>query len=103
MLALLAFTSVAPAQTSGSDKDETLDIFAEHPRLFLRAQRLKLLRRENERRSQRWQQFETLVAGKAPMPELGFALALYYQASEDAAIGKQAVQWALSPKSNDLR
>ncbi|MEO7648869.1 MAG: hypothetical protein ABIZ80_00240, partial [Bryobacteraceae bacterium] len=41
--------------------------------------------------------------GKAPMPELGFALALYYQASEDAAIGKQAVQWALSPKSNDLR
>jgi len=50
----------------------------------------------------RWQQFENLVAGKAPMPEPGFALALYYQVSGDRNAGRQAVEWALAPGS-DLR
>ena len=50
----------------------------------------------------RWQQFAALVAGNAPMPERGFALALYYQVSGDAAVGKQAVAWALAPGA-DLR
>ena len=48
-----------------------------HPRLFLNARRLKLLPRERERQSLRWNQFHLLMAGKAPMPEPGFAQALY--------------------------
>src|SRR5205823_6767151 len=69
---------------------------------FLRPQRLRLLQRERDRRTTRWQQFETLMAGKAPMPETGFAQALYYQIGGDAEAGKQAVRWALGPGS-DLR
>src|SRR5437879_8861179 len=82
--------------------EEGLDIYTEHPRLFVRPQRLRLLQRERERRTTRWQQFETLMAGKAPMPEMGFAQALYYQVSGNEEAGKQAVRWALGPAS-DLR
>jgi len=82
--------------------EDSLDIYTEHPRLFLRPQRLRLLKRERERRTTRWVQFETLMAGKAPMPEMGFAQALYYQVSGDEEAGKQAVRWALGP-GTDLR
>jgi hypothetical protein len=89
-------------QAQTSPAEETLDIYTEHPRLFLRPQRLKLLQRERERRTTRWVQFETLMVGKAPMPETGFAQALYYQVSRDEEAGRQAVRWALGPAS-DLR
>src|SRR5215510_5409256 len=82
--------------------EEGLDIYTEHPRLFLRPQRLRLLQRERERRTTRWVQFETLMAGKAPMPETGFAQALYYQIGRDEDAGRQAVRWALGP-GTDLR
>src|SRR5208283_1075003 len=71
-------------------------VSADHPRLFLRAGRLRLLRRERERHSMRWQQFEALISGKAPMPEPGFAQALYYQVAGARAAGRRAVEWALS-------
>ena len=87
---------------TGQSVEDSLDIYTEHPRLFLRPQRLRLLRRERDRRTTRWQQFETLMAGKAPMPEMGFAQALYYQVSGDEEAGRQAVRWALGPAS-DLR
>jgi len=77
--------------------------YTEHPRLLLPARRLRLLRRERERKTMRWEQFEALIASKAEFPEPGFALALYYASSEDAAAGKQAVEWALSPAATDLR
>src|SRR5215469_15724862 len=77
-------------------------ITTSHPRLFLTAHRLKLLRRERERQSPRWEQFQLLMAGKAPMPEPGFAEALYYQIAGDSASGQQAVKWALGPGA-DLR
>jgi hypothetical protein len=73
-----------------------------HPRLFLGAQRLKRLRRERERESLRWNQFHLLMAGKAPMPEPGFAGALYYQVAGDHDAGRAAVTWALGP-GTDLR
>jgi hypothetical protein len=81
---------------------EPVTVSAEHPRLLLRPQRLRLLRRERDRTSPRWEQFSALVTGNAPMPERGFALALYYQVSGDAAAGKDAVAFALGP-SADLR
>src|SRR6266576_1054901 len=98
---LLGSVAMIPCLT-GQSVEDSLDIYTEHPRLFLRPQRLRLLRRERDRRTTRWQQFETLMAGKAPMPEMGFAQALYYQVSGDAEAGKQAVRWALGPAS-DLR
>ncbi|MBZ5581644.1 MAG: hypothetical protein LAQ30_05455 [Acidobacteriia bacterium] len=82
--------------------DEPVAVFTGHPRLFLRPAKLKLLRRERERGSARWRQLEALIQGGAPMPEPGFAKALFYQVSGDAAAGRQAVAWALGPGA-DLR
>ncbi len=77
-------------------------VSTEHPRLFLRPARLRLLRRERERASLRWQQFEALMAGGAAMPEPGFAGALYYEVAGDKAAGRKAIAWALGPEA-DLR
>jgi hypothetical protein len=82
--------------------DDPVAVFTEHPRLFLRPQRLRLLKRERERASPRWQQFETLVAGNAPMPESGFAWALYSQVTGNPEFGRKAIVWALTPAA-DLR
>jgi hypothetical protein len=83
-------------------QDEEFRVYTEHPRLILTAQRLRLLKRERERDSQRWRQFELLVKGSANLPEPGFALALYYAVADDNAAGQRAVNWALGP-AEDLR
>jgi hypothetical protein len=82
--------------------DDPVAVYTEHPRLFLRAQRLRLLKRERERASARWQQLETLVVGGAPMAERGFAWALYFQVAGNAEFGRKAIVWALTPAA-DLR
>jgi len=87
--------------TAASGQDE-FRVYTEHPRLFLTAQRLRLLKRERDRESMRWRQFDLLVRAAAEMPEPGFALALHYSVSGDAAVGKKAVDWALGP-GTDLR
>src|SRR5437763_6787228 len=97
LLAMACWPAAAQAPA-----DEPVTVSADHPRLFLRPQRLRLLRRERERSSMRWQQFAALVAGNAPMPERAFAQALYYQVAGDAAVGKQAVVSALAAGA-DLR
>ncbi len=80
--------------------DEDFRIDKDHPRLFLTERRLRLLRRERERQSPRWQQFEALMAGQARMPEPGFALAFFHQVSGDREAGRRAVRWALSPAAD---
>jgi hypothetical protein len=96
MLACILF----PAAFSADD--ESLDIFTEAPRLMLRPQRLKLLRRERERQSMRWEHFRMLIVGGAVMPEPGMAAALYYQVSQDKEFARKAVRWALGGTA-DLR
>src|ERR1700722_16951489 len=83
--------------------DEDFHVFTDAPRLFLTKQRLRLLQRERERESVRWQQFDALVSGGAPMPEAALAQALYYRVSGNAAAGRKAVEWALSGPATDLR
>ena len=96
---LLAMTAMAGAARS---QDDTLQAGGPHPRIFLNARRLRLLRRERDRESLRWNQFHLLMAGKAPMPEPGFAQALYYQVSGSSDAGRQAAAWALGA-GTDLR
>src|ERR1035438_3859848 len=72
-----------PAAVRTPVSSEPVVVSTEHPRLLLRPARLRLLRRERERTSMRWQQFFTLMARHAPMPEPGLAQALYYQVAED--------------------
>jgi hypothetical protein len=83
-------------------EDDEFRVYTEHPRLLLTAQRLRLLKRERERDSPRWRQFEALAKGGSNWPEPGFALALNYAVAGDDAAGKRAVEWALGP-GNDLR
>jgi hypothetical protein len=101
-LALLAPVACLFAAFAWPQTVDDYHISADHPRLFLQARRLRLLRLERERRSMRWQQFEMLMAGKARMPEPGFASALYSQVSGDKTYCEEAVNWALGGNS-DLR
>jgi hypothetical protein len=99
LLISAAFTAGARAQDAAQSPppaDDPVVVSTEHPRLFLRPARLRLLRRERERQSMRWEQFETLMKGSAPMPEPGFAGALYYEIAGDQAAGRGAVSWALA-------
>ena len=96
LVAMAALAGIALSQ------EDSLRADAAHPRIFLGARRLRLLRRERERQSMRWNQLNLLVAGKAPLPEPGFAQALYYQVSSSSESGKQAVAWALGAGA-DLR
>jgi len=100
LIALLACLTagVALAQSSAAQADEDLGIYTDAPRLLLTKARLRLLQRERERKSMRWEQFDALVAGGAEMPEPGFAWALYYRVAGDAMIGRKAIDWALSDK-----
>ncbi len=81
---------------------ESYVIYTEAPRLFLRPQRLRLLRRERERKSLRWDQFERLMAGQVAMAEPGFAGALYYKITNDGATAKRAIAWATG-QGTDVR
>src|SRR5579883_3045743 len=75
-------------------RPDSFRVYSDAPRLFLRPQRLRLLRRERERRSLRWDQFETLWAGHAEFPEPGWAAALRYQIAQEDEAGRRALAWA---------
>src|SRR5258706_11839746 len=77
--------------------DEDFHVYTDAPRLLLNRQRLRLLQRERERQTMRWETFAALIASGIDMPEPGFALALYYRVSGDMASGRKAVEWALGP------
>ena len=94
LIALACCVAVA-----GQNSDADYKVYTEHPRLLLKAQRLRLLKRERERTSPRWVQFETLMRGKAQMPEPAFALSLFYQVTGEEQFGKQAIQSALQPSA----
>lgn len=69
-------------------------VYTDTPRLFLNQRRLRLLKRERERESIRWMQFESLMAGNARMTEPGFANALYGAVTGRAAYCEQGGDWA---------
>ncbi len=100
---LLGCAAVLLMAADASAADEDFHVFTESPRLLLTKQRLRLLQRERERDSMRWQQFDALVSAGAPMPEAAVAQALYYQVAGNAAAGRKAVEWALSDAATDLR
>jgi hypothetical protein len=102
LLFLATICRLAAQQEPAARQEEEFGVYTDSPRLLLNPQRLRLLRRERERQSIRWEQFHTLVTGRAALPEPGFAYALHYQVSGDAASGRQAIEWALGA-AQDLR
>src|ERR1019366_10730095 len=91
--AALAAINLLAQQT----RPDSFRAYTESPRLLLRPARLRLLRRERERRSLRWDQFETLWTAGAPFPELGWAQALRFRIADDRESGIRAVAWAVGP------
>jgi hypothetical protein len=73
-----------------------------HPSLLLSPARLRLLKRERERQSPRWRQFESLIGGKVALPERAFADVLYFQVTGDEKAARRAIAWALG-EGADLR
>ena len=82
-------------------------VYSDPPRLLLNARRLRLLRRERERQSMRWQQFAALIEGHARMPEPGLSGALYGVVADSKSGCDSALEWSLGPADpqspNDLR
>ncbi len=80
---------------------EEFSVYGDRPRLILKPQRLRLLRRERERQSARWQVFDTFISGGAQTAEPGLSSALHYLVSGSEASGRKAIGWAMS--ATDLR
>ena len=100
---LLLAAAVCTGGLAWTQPDEvSYQVGTEPPRLLLRPQRLRLLQRERQRQSMRWEQFDALMRGQAQLPEPGLALALYYRVSGEAEAGRRAVAWALT-EGADLR
>ncbi len=98
MLAGLAvLAGKLPAQST-----ESYRVYDDHPRLFLRAQKLKLLRRERVRESLRWQQFDRVVSSGTELPEPAFTNALYFRVTDDKKAADRAIAAALQP-NGDVR
>ncbi|MEJ5367264.1 MAG: hypothetical protein WHT08_03030 [Bryobacteraceae bacterium] len=79
-----------PVQTPEID----YQVYSDPPRLLLTQRRLRLLKRERERESIRWQQFDALMRGRARMSEPGFALALWGAVSSQPGACREAAEWA---------
>jgi hypothetical protein len=75
------------------------DELAPGPKLLLNAQRLRRLKRDRERKTMRWVNFENRVNKVPDSPERGFELALFYAVTGDETKGREAVTWALSHNS----
>jgi hypothetical protein len=98
VLISLLFAGLLGAQGAA---DQDFHVYRDAPRLLLTQQRLRLLQRERERQSARWEQLDELMSGGARMPEPGFAWALYYQVTRQTSAAKQAIDWALAETTSD--
>lgn len=91
---ILALTLWWGAQQPPSAQEVDYQIYSEPPRLLLTQRRLRLLKRERERESIRWQQFDSLMRGRARMSEPGFALALWGAVTGQPGACREAAEWA---------
>lgn len=92
-LALTLVLGVLP-QILPAQEPAEYHVYTDSPRLLLRERRLRLLKRERERQSLRWNQFSSLMEGRAAMPDPGFASALYGAVADSAEHCRAAAQSA---------
>ncbi len=88
---LVALVLLAPGASWAA---ESYQVVTEHPRLWLNARRLRLLRRERERQTVRWQQLEQLSGETPPLPEEPLVRALEYQVAGSQEAARRARAWA---------
>jgi hypothetical protein len=98
---VLALALWMGAQQPPAAQEADYQIYSEPPRLLLNQRRLRLLKRERERESMRWQQFDALMRGRARMSEPGFALALWGVVSAQPGACREAAEWAAKANPSD--
>ncbi len=81
--------------------EEDFHVYRDPPRLLLTAQRQRLLERERERTSLRWQYLDALSDSEPPEP--GFTWGLSFRVTHQNPVGRKAIEWALSAAGTDLR
>lgn len=86
-----AFAAALAGPLPGALAQESYAVFQPSPRVLLSEERWKLLRREVERRTERWVQLELLLQGGAQFPEPAFAYALGHLATADATLARKAI------------
>jgi hypothetical protein len=86
----------AVACASAVSGEEYYRVYTDQPRILLRPQRLKLLTRERERQSIRWQR----VADITNSPEQGFFNAFLWAVTRERDYARRAIQYAVSPGSD---
>jgi hypothetical protein len=104
-LAILLLSGLAlPAQTPAGAEYR---VYGEAPRLLLNQRHRRLIERECERQTMRWQSFAALVESHASFEEPGLAQALYGVAAHSRGACGAALAWASNAadpnKENDLR
>lgn len=100
-LAVLIVAGAVPPTCFAQGQDAEYVVYTDAPRLFLNQRRMRLMKRERERESMRWMQFEALMAGNAAMPEPGFASALYGAVTGLAGPCQAAAKWAAAANVSD--
>ncbi len=97
----LALALWLAAQPPVQAQEIDYQVYTDPPRLLLHQRRLRLLKRERERESIRWQQFDALMRGRARMSEPGFALALWGAVSSQPGACREAAEWAAKANPAD--
>lgn len=92
-----------PAMAVQPPQEIDYQVYTDPPRLLLNERRLRLLKRERERESLRWQQFDSLMRGRARMSEPGFSLALWSIVSGQPGACREAAEWAVKAEAADPR
>jgi hypothetical protein len=83
----------------GEAQEIDYQVYTESPRILLNQRRLRLLRRERERESIRWQQFNLLMSGGARMDQPGFAKSLFSLVTASPGPCREALEWAAKTAS----
>jgi hypothetical protein len=98
---LLRISAVILLAAGAAGAAEEYRVYTDSPRLFLRARRLRLLKRERQRDSMRWRQFQALMSRGGGLPEPAFSTALYAAITEEPDAVERAASEAR--KTQDAR
>jgi len=71
-------------------------VYTSHPRIWLHADRVRRLKKDVERHSERWARLQRLITEQAAFPEEPLVQALRYQAAGDDDAGRLSIEWAVT-------
>lgn len=95
MRVLITLTALALLAPMAAECQQNYRVDTPHPRLWLNARRLRLLKRERQRSSERWQELQSLIESGQTLPEEPLILALQYAVEDKQEAGGQAASWAV--------